>query len=203
MKHFLTMAAVIAAALSFNACDSASSLARDLTGAWSGTPERLFDADASSGTMIETFSFAAGDTIDNGGQFTVSALMSVTGALSGAEGITVPVSVTASGYAMITGTWQAISADRVKLLLDESSLMVKVDPDAVVINADMFTGTSAPANMATLKPQLAESIAAQLRHAVSGRYRPEMTMTGVSVKDGTTLRFKIDKSSYTFSRQPD
>ena len=112
-----------------------------------------------------------------------------------------PISLTASGYAMISGTWQAISADRVELVLDQNSLTVRVDPDAVIINADMLTGGSAPADLTALKPRLSRIISDQLRDAVVQRYKPEMTMTSVSVKDGTTLKFKIDKTPYSLARQ--
>lgn len=203
MKRYLTIAAISIAALAFQACDSASSLAKSLTGAWSGAPERLFDANTSSGTIIETYSFAPDDTIENGGAVTISALMSVTGAIEGTPGITEPVSLTASGYAMISGTWQAISADRVELTLDQNTLTVKVDPDAVVLNADMLTGGSAPASVASLKPKLAESISSQLREATARRFKPQMTLTSVTVKNANTLKFKIDKTAYTLTRQPD
>ena len=200
MNRYLIMA-FAATALAFQSCDRASSLSKELDGGWSGNPERLFDTQASSGTIIETYSFTPVDTIDNGGDVTISSLMSVTGAVNGVEGITMPISLTASGYAMISGTWQAISADRVELVLDQNSLTVRVDPDAVIINADMLTGGSAPADLTALKPRLSRIISDQLRDAVVQRYKPEMTMTSVSVKDGTTLKFKIDKTPYSLARQ--
>lgn len=203
MKKLAGLVAAATLALAFQACDSSASLAKEIAGGWSGTPQSLFDADASRATIIETYSFAGNDSVKNGGTVVISALMSVTGAISGTEGIITPVSVTASGYAMITGTWQAVSADKIELTLDTGNITVKVDPDAVVVNADMLTGTSAPANMATLKPQLAQSITAQLNTEVARRYKPLETLTGVSIKDHNILRFKLDRTPYTLSRQPD
>ncbi len=202
MKKLLILMAAAVAGFGFQSCDNASSLSKDLEGAWAGTPERLFESDASTGTIIETFTFVPVDSIKDGGNVTVTSLMSVTGAVSGAEGITQPVSVTASGSATISGTYRALSADRVELTLDENSLNVNVDPDAVVINADALTGGSAPANVATLKPGLAQSITSQFGAAVRQRYPSSETLRSLSIKDATTLKFKIDKTSYTLTRQP-
>lgn len=202
MKKILTLVAAAAIGIGFQSCDNASSLSKDLEGAWAGAPERLFESDASTGTIIETFTFVPVDTIKDGGNVTITSLMSVTGAVSGAEGITQPISVTASGSATISGTYHALSADRVELALDENSLSVKVDPDAVVINADALTGDSAPANVATLKPGLAQSISLQFNAAVRQRYTASETLRSLSIKDATTLKFKIEKTQYTLTRQP-
>lgn len=186
-------------------CSGGSSLSEKLAGRWAGVPERLFDTSASSATMIETYSFAGSDSIENGGSVTISALISVTGAISGTEGITQPVSLTASGYATISGTWQALSSDKAALHLDANTLSVTVDPDAVIVSSDMLSESadSDNARLTSLRPQLSQSIAEQLRKAVSARYQPEITLTNVSIgNDNSRLKFKIDKISYTLSRQP-
>lgn len=204
MKKAFYIFAAAALTLGIQSCENAASLARDLDGTWAGVPERLFETDASSGTVIETFTFAPADSVTDGGTVSISALTSVSGAVSGVVGITEPVSVTASGVASVNGSWKAISADRVELALDLGSMTVKVDPDAVVMNADILSDGPAPATMAQLKPQLAESIAAQLRKSIGERYAAMSQMDGVSIKDnGNTLRFKINKSSYSLTRQPD
>lgn len=200
MKKIFVIAAMAVVALAFQSCENASSLAKKLIGGWSGAPERLFDAGASSATVIETFSFAPADTIKNGGQLTITALISVTGAMNGAEGIIQPVSLTASGYATLTGTWKAISADRIEVTLDPEAMTVNVDPSAVVINANAATGTAAAPDVDNLRPQLAQSISAQMRKAVEARYADVETLNGVSLKDNT-LKFKINKTAYTLTRQ--
>lgn len=203
MKHnVLTIAAVLMAGTMMVSCNSASKLAGELSGAWAGVPERLFDAGASSATVIETYSFVPVDSVKDGGNVMVTALMSVTAAVSGTPGIAYPVTVTASGYATINGTWTALSHDKIDLRLDQSTLNVSVDPEAVLVSTDM-EGNSDSANLTSLRPQLATSIRSQLQHAVSEHYRPQQILDHVSVIDGRTLKFKIDKASYTLSRQPD
>jgi len=187
------------------ACSGASSLSEKITGRWAGVPERLFDTSASSATMMETYSFAASDSVENGGTVTVSALVSVTGAISGAEGISQPVSLTASGYAAVDGTWRAISGDKVELRLNMSTMTVAVDPDAVIVSSDMLSDSpdSDSARLTSLRPGLSKSIAGQLRKAVGKRYKPVMTLTNVAVDDhGSRLKFKIEKISYKLMRQP-
>lgn len=200
MKKIFLIAAMAVVALAFQSCENASSLAKNLIGGWSSAPERLFDAEASSATVIETFSFAPVDTIKNGGQLTITALISVTGAMNGAEGIIQPVSLTASGYATLTGTWKAISADRIEVALDPETMTVNVDPSAVVINANAATGTAAAPDVDNLRPQLAQSISAQMQKAVEARFADVATLNSVSLKDNT-LKFKINKTAYTLTRQ--
>ncbi|MBD5185033.1 MAG: hypothetical protein HDS92_00300 [Bacteroidales bacterium] len=202
MKKILPLLSLLAIGAAFQSCDNASTLSKELDGSWSGAPEPLFDSGASSATIIETWTFAPSDSSDTSGSLILTALTSVTGSISGAEGISVPVSVTASGYATVTGTWEALSVDRVNVALDPSSMTVKVDPDAVIINADVIGDAAAAPNVATLRPQLAESIKTQMEKAVSQRYADINQLTSVSVTDNSsTLKFKVNKTSYSLTRQ--
>ncbi|MBD5317115.1 MAG: hypothetical protein HDS11_05560 [Bacteroides sp.] len=202
MKKILPLLSLLAIGAAFQSCDNASTLSKELDGSWSGAPEPLFDSGASSATIIETWTFAPSDSSDTSGSLILTALTSVTGSISGAEGISVPVSVTASGYATVTGSWEALSVDRVNVALDPSSMTVKVDPDAVIINADVIGDAAAAPNVATLRPQLAESIKTQMEKAVSQRYADINQLTSVSVTDNSsTLKFKVNKTSYSLTRQ--
>lgn len=186
-------------------CSGASSLSKNVEGRWAGVPERLFDTDASSATIIETYTFTPSDSVENGGNVTITSLVSVTGAISGAEGITQPVSLTASGYASISGKWTAVSDDKIDLALDSSTLTVNVDPDVVIVSTNVLSENpdTDSATLTNMKPLLSQSISTQLRKAVGERYGSSMTLNDVSVdSDNARMKFKIDKITYTLSRQP-
>lgn len=188
-----------------SSCSGASSLSKKVEGSWAGVPERLFDAEASSATIIETFTYTLSDSVDNGGNVTLTSLVSVTGAITGAEGITQPVSLTASGSATILGKWTAVSGDKIEISLDTTTMTVNVDPDAVVVSTNVLSDSpnSDSASLTGMKPQLAQSISAQLRKAVSERYGDSMTLSDVSVDDDNArMKFKVNKITYTLSRQP-
>lgn len=203
MKHLVYILLTVAAATAtLSSCDSRGKLARELSGSWSGVPERLFDAPASSATILETYNFVPGGDASapaDSGVVIINSMVSVTGAINGIQGISIPVSVTASGFATIRGAFTVTGGDKVELNLDRSTLTVKVDPEAVLLSTDM-TEDADNATVMKLRPQLAQSICAQLQKAVGERYGAAMTLDDVSVKDNT-LSFKLNKTNYRFSRQ--
>ena len=97
------MFAAVSLLLAVAGCSSAYNLAQKLLGAWSSVPERLIDTDASSATIIETYAFSPLDSVKDGGLIQLTSLISVTGAVQGTPGISTPVSLTASGYATVSG----------------------------------------------------------------------------------------------------
>lgn len=204
MKHACMILAAGALMVAAVSCQGPTELAGKVEGSWAGVPERLFDAGASSATVIETFTFARDDKAQqpDSGKLYMTSLMSVTAALPGAPGVVTPISVTASGYASVEGTWKAVSADKIDVSLDQSTLNVRVDPKDVLVSTDLMADADSASLMQT-RPQLAASIRGQLHKVASERYRPQMTFSDVSITDNKTLKFKIDKSSYTLTRQPD
>ena len=108
---------VAMAAIGFQSCDDTARLIKDVTGTWSGAPEKLVDNSASSATIIDTYTFTAiPDT--KGGNVTITSLISVTGQIDGAQAIVQPFSLSASGTASIQGTWTAIDDDEIALSLE-------------------------------------------------------------------------------------
>jgi len=183
-------------------CNRNTRLANAITGAWRGVPEQLFDVSTSSATIIETYSFSLSDSSSTGGPAIVTSLISVTGVVDGTEGISRPVSVTASGYTTIQGVWTATSGDEIELHLDRPTLSVNIDPDAVIVTGNTINNSNR-ASTAVMRPQLASSISEQLHAAMLSRYSPVQKLKNVSITDGKTLKFKIGKSSFTLTRQPD
>ncbi len=202
MKRLFGMFAAVSLLLAVAGCSSAYNLAQKLLGAWSSVPERLIDTDASSATIIETYAFSPLDSVKDGGLIQLTSLISVTGAVQGTPGISTPVSLTASGYATVSGKWTATSSEAVEITLDMLTLVVNVDPEAVLISTNISDDVD---NAVTeqLRPQFAKSVRNQLLKAATERYSGVMKLNDVRIIDDTTLKFKLNKNPYTLTRQPE
>lgn len=186
------------AAIGFQSCDDTARLIKDVTGTWSGAPEKLVDNSASSATIIDTYTFTAiPDT--KGGNVTITSLISVTGQIDGAQAIVQPFSLSASGTASIQGTWTAIDDDEIALSLEPKTLDVNIDPQAVVLSSSLLSGNTSAA-VDSMKPALVQTIKAQVQQAVTARYLSMKHLDDVDVK-GSILKYEIGKHHYTMSRQ--
>ena len=186
------------AAIGFQSCDDTARLIKDVTGTWSGAPEKLVDNSASSATIIDTYTFTAiPDT--KGGNVTITSLISVTGQIDGAQAIVQPFSLSASGTASIQGTWAAIDDDEIALSLEPKTLDVNIDPQAVVLSSSLLSGNTSAA-VDSMKPALVQTIKAQVQQAVTARYLSMKHLDDVDVK-GSILKYEIGKHHYTMSRQ--
>lgn len=189
---------VAMAAIGFQSCDDTARLIKDVTGTWSGAPEKLVDNSASSATIIDTYTFTAiPDT--KGGNVTITSLISVTGQIDGAQAIVQPFSLSASGTASIQGTWTAIDDDEIALSLEPKTLDVNIDPQAVVLSSSLLSGNTSAA-VDSMKPALVQTIKAQVQQAVTARYLSMKHLDDIDVK-GAILKYEIGKHHYTMSRQ--
>lgn len=98
--------------------------------------------------------------------------------------------------------WTATSSEAVEITLDMSTLVVNVDPEAVLISTNISDDVD---NAVTeqLRPQFAKSVRNQLLKAATERYSGVMKLNDVRIIDDTTLKFKLNKNPYTLTRQPE
>ncbi|MCM1111094.1 MAG: hypothetical protein NC336_07800 [Clostridium sp.] len=195
-KLILGLAAATAVALV--SCDESSRLASRIEGTWSGSPERIIDNEASTANIIETYEFVRNPGT-NGGDVRLTALVSVTGQITGGEGIIQPFSLSAAGVAAISGSWQADGDDDINLAWNDSTLTVSVDPSAVTLSMDMLTGESTP-TVDSLKPQLAESIRRQTRQALEYKFLGTRRISDIKIKDNR-MKCEINDVDLWFDRQ--
>lgn len=148
MKHsFLKVAAIAVAGLfiTLTGCETASRLAKNISGEWSGTPVRFSKKTDINGEFTPIFRFEQnGNT--KGGDFTLSAQLSVmlpVNAPIDSLG-TDAISATAAGIATVRGTWIASDDDEIKLRFDMSTLVVNMDPDIQFELANIWTSTDTP-----------------------------------------------------------
>lgn len=127
------------------ACDTASSLASKVDGAWSGAPIRFDRKTAVDGEFTPTFEFARPDG-GTKGDVTLAAAVEVTMPVNAPiDSVgTTAVSATATALATVRGTWMADDGDELKLYFDPATLTVTMDPDVQFEIADVWTSSDVP-----------------------------------------------------------
>lgn len=193
------MYAIVAlTALGMSSCNEAAKLAKNIEGTWSGAPERFIDDPSGSATVIESTTFAV-DSTGKGGDMIIVALVSSTGQVQGSASIMQPISVSAAAKAEILGKWQAIDDDEIHVSLDPRTLTVSVDPEGVVLTTNLLDG-AAQANVASIKPQVAESVKSQVANALQMRYASIKKIDDIDIK-GNVMEYEISHKEYTAARQ--
>lgn len=202
MKKHLIALSIVTVALGLSSCSSRSSLAREIEGVWSGTPESIFDNSALSATLIETYQFdnlpAEESGTVTGGSVNIVGMLTATVQLVVDE-FEQPLSFTSSARSSIIGTWDAIEDDEIALNLNLTTLNIVVDPDAVIPGSALMNDNGI-AKIEQMKPEIINMIASGLKQSLSKRYSSMKKLDDIEI-DGSTLKFESGKIDYTFSRQ--
>lgn len=198
MKKIFKSIALITLAAFITSCDSKSKLADDVSGTWSSSPEKLIDNDASSASITKIIEFIKTPE-QSGGELILSGLISITTQLPQSPEINQPISYSASGVATIQGEWSAQDDDEIAIFLNAKTLSINVDPQSVVLKYDILTQTSAP-DTAQLKPAMAESIKAQISHAVETQFFNAKKIDDIKIKDNI-MSCEINDRDLTLRRQ--
>lgn len=204
MKKKIYYLMILAVGAMLGSCDGNERLAGELQGTWTGTPEKFNETQALSATIIESYTFmrdSASNAKHPGGALNVTGLVSSMSQLpaNGLE-LEMPITLSSSATVSVAGTWSVVDDDEVAVVMDAQSLQVRVDPDAVVVSENVLTDKGTP-DLATLKKQFSENVAARLRQEMATRYGGLRHLDDVKVKDGTMLKFEIGKTDYVFTRQ--
>ncbi len=196
--------AVVSLAAIFTSCESKTKLAKSIEGSWTATPERLADDDAVSATSVRIFDFLPDtSTPVTNGQLVMSSMVTITTAADNsaadADDIMQHYTVTASGVATVTGTWTVIDDDEVRIDVDPSTLIVKVDPQGVEVNVNAITSqtVSVPDS---IKPAFAESVKTQIRRLVEKQFFDVSKIDDIEIKD-EFMTMEINKRDYSLRRQ--
>lgn len=198
VKSVIASMAVIAV-LSLASCDESSKLANSVAGTWSGSPRTLIDNSASSATLTESYSFLLDEGSTKGGSVMRTALISVTGQIQGTEAIIQPFALTAGATASIQGNWEASSDDDIHFTWIDSTLTVNIDPSAVTLSTNLLTGQERPA-IDSLKPQLAESIRAQVAQAIEVEFLGTRKFDDIKIKKNL-MEYEVNDKDYIMAKQ--
>lgn len=198
MKKLLQLIPAVALLVMACSCDSKSKLANDINGTWASSPDRLADNTGSSASIIRILEF---DKLPDqaGGTLVMSGLISVNSGIPQSGEINMPISYTASGVATITGQWTVIDDDEIAVVLDGTTLKVDVDPQGVVLDYNVLSGSSAPDTTA-IKPALAEMVKKVITNGVQTQFFNAKKIDDIKIKDNM-MSCEIDDHDITLRRQ--
>ena len=195
MKKFTSVicatAAVAGMLTLMTACDTKAKLAESVQGKWTGNPEKMLDTGAASATMVRTLEFTEGSV-------TMTAMITVENTMQSNDSIVTPLQITASGVATITGVYQAKDDDELTISLDATSMNVNVDPDAVKLNYNIATATSAPL-VEKLKPGAAILATQQINRAAQNAFSNITEIDDIKI-EGSIMRCEINHTDLTFTK---
>ena len=180
-----------------SSCDSKGRLAEAVEGEWTGNPERLLDTGAASATMVRMMEFSPGEVATEG-TITMTAIITVENTMQFNESVVTPLTITATGTATITGTYQVRDHDDILVGLDATSLSVSVDPDAVQLNYNILSEDSAPM-VEKLKPGAAVLATQQINRAAQNAFANITEIEDIHIKNNT-MRCEIGDLDIAFSR---
>lgn len=180
-----------------SSCNSRAKLSESLQGEWTGNPEKVLDSGAASASMVRMLEFAQGNA-DTEGTFTMTANITVDNTMPFNDSIQTPLTISASGVATITGTYQAKDDDEVVILLDNTSFSVTVDPEGVQLNYNIVSDSSAPA-VEKLKPAAIVLATQQINRAAQNAFTNLHEIDDIHI-DGSLMKCEINKTDLIFHR---
>ncbi len=198
-KSILLGAAVLAS-LSLVSCESASRLAKEVDGTWTGGVDRI-PGEALNSDLFSTYTFEYDDSAKTpGGNIVINSTLSTNysdNVVIGTEPST--VEMTLAGTSTVTGTWTAVDDDEIIITLNPSSLEVKIDPDAQTITTTLPDASTEAID--TLKPQLVSLIKDRLAYDLRIKYSSPIHMDDIKVLNGKTLNYEINDIDYTLTAE--
>lgn len=198
MKKFLQLIPAVALMVMACSCDSKSKLANDINGTWASSPDHMADNNGSSASIIRIIEF--NKLPDKaGGTLVMSGLVSVSSGVPQSDEIDMPISYSASGVATITGEWNVIDDDEISIFLDGTTLKVDVDPQGVVLDYNVLSGTSEPDTTA-IKPALAAMVKKVITNGVQTQFFNAKKIDDIKIKDNM-MSCEIDDQDITLRRQ--
>ncbi len=178
-------------------CNSKAKLSEAVQGQWTGNPEKVLDTGAASATMMRVLEFTRG-AADTEGSVTMSAIITVENTMQFNDSIVSPLQITATGTATITGVYQAKDDDELTISLDATSMSVNVDPDAVQLNYNIISESSAPM-VEKLKPGAAILATQQINRAAQNAFSNITSIDDIHV-DGNLMKCEINDRDLIFSK---
>lgn len=201
VKNMKNIAILLCAALvggaAVTSCNSRAQLSESLQGEWTGNPEKVLDSGAASASMVRMLEFVQGNA-DTEGTITMTANITVDNTMPFNDSIQTPLTISASGVATITGTYQAKDDDEVVLMLDNTSFSVSVDPEGVQLNYNVLADSSA-SSVEKLKPAAVILATQQINRAAQNAFTNLHEIDDIHVK-GTMMKCEINHQDLVFHR---
>lgn len=181
---------------------SSCSHTQELPGAWEAAPERIMIPDASDATSTLTLDFAPVENRKTPGQVSLSAVIELHQAATSSDpAVEQPwmVSVSATASAQGTYVYEEGEDDDVLITIDPSTFNVVVDPDGVVYDSNVLTGTDSSA-LDSLTAETASRWRVLIAGAVRDQFNRYRRLGDIKVHHGELLSAEIDDRDCTFRK---
>lgn len=175
-QHVIVAASLCLAA-TFAGCQNREGLAKNVTGTWQSSPEIVVANDSADVSLIKSYEFVPEK--DAEGALVVSAMLSIEKYMPGNGVAPRPFTVSAVALASVTGTYEAVSYDKIILHPEASTFAFSVDSAAVRCHAAGMAVDS----LAGFRQQIAEALQADFLQAVKSSFTRNDTLTQVAMSD--------------------
>ncbi len=129
----------------------------------------------------------------------MAALITVDNVMAASDSISVPLTITASGAATITGVFQAKDDDELLINLDYSSLQVSVGPQTVQLNYNLLTQESS-SRLEALRPGALRLATQQIQQSATNVFSDLTEIEDIKI-DNDLMSCEIGHKDLTFRRQ--
>ncbi len=186
--NLLSGIAISLAVLGLSSCESATRLAKDIQGSWSGAPEKLIENSPSASSYMPVLTFVKTDAAN--GDITITSTLSIS------EQTSDTTTISASGQSTISGKWTAADHDEVYINLDPSTLEVTVNPDDVIMTSNPIDGTESTTT-GSLQTALTPAIKARMTSAIQSHMLKLVKIDDIKIKNGI-MTCEINDRDYSF-----
>lgn len=196
-KFILPIVAVMAVAIA--GCNESEKLAKDLNGTWQGVPETLGNKVLTESSVTETFTFVHQEGTP-GGTIQINSEIAQQRAASADASLEAPFTVTVSATSTISGSWEAVDDDEIRISLNPESFLLRVDPEAVALTANPFSQYPV-ANVDSMKQSMIEFLTADLTGQMKAHYQMYNQIDEADLKDkGTRLKLEAGKLEFLLKK---
>lgn len=195
-KHII-FPAIAFAVIAIVSCRNKEGLAKEVNGTWQSVPEHIANTDSISVDLIKSYEFAP--LQDAQGTLVISAMMSIERYMPESDSIISPLTVNAAAVASVTGTYEAVSFDKIILKPDASTFTLSIDTAAISYNYDVLDNNAAP-SLQHLKPAWINYLTTYLKPIVKGNLLKCDTLAKVKV-DGTMMHCHDGETDLTLRLQ--
>lgn len=200
-KLFFAALGILTMTIGLTACNEKEKLAKDVAGTWSTTQMTFFNDAQGQASGGDVITFEIDSENKTGGVVNVASTISLS---RGADALTPadqPYSLSVAAMASVSGRWEAIDDDEIRIDFDANTLKVSVDPEAVALIANPLSGAS-QSEVDSLRPQMAQFYQTELTNAMRVRYSTFTKLDDVKThNNGQTLKFEAAKVDYILQRQ--
>lgn len=177
----------------------------DISGTWNGTASQIgytgkdnVTGPLVNGQITNTLTFIPSVNETRMGTVEIASVINVTDAVPFEGQVTDPYEINVTATATGRGAYHFTDDDELVIAIDNNSINVNVDPEAVTYAENVFTGTQSP-QTEDIKGKLASAYKAKILSQIRLEYSKMQRLDDIKVHDNI-LSCEFADRDYTFRR---